>query len=379
MRKMILRERKEAQRGMHRVRPVFALLLCFVWLASSGFTGLETYSTGSLTDGLGVLEKSAVAILAAPESLGELGEGELSDGIQQAEGWQAFALGQVMEWEGKCMANVDKKTDIRQEPSSDGEVAGVLYKGNMAYVLQQAGGWTRIRSGEAEGWVEDTFLAFGWDAIGRAEQDAKKIGTATAELGVYGSPERSTDPLGSFAEGDTFEIGAEENGFFEAVYADGGTAYVPAEYVEVSYSCGEAKTIEDVRAEELKAKNGARWQKLEAVAASADELSLLAALIQAEAGNQPYEGKVAVGAVVMNRVKSGRYPSSILEVISQPGQFTPWGTGRVQSILARGASEECRTAAQAALNGETTVGDCLYFHVNRGGENGIVIGAHIFK
>ena len=109
----------------------------------------------------------------------------------------------------------------------------------------------------------------------------------------------------------------------------------------------------------------------------ADELDLLAALIQAEAGNQPYEGQLAVGAVVMNRVKSPKFPNTIYGVISQPGQFTPWGTGRVQSILAGGANANCYEAAQAALNGETTVGQCLFFRVNDG-RNGIVIGAHVF-
>ncbi len=54
---------------------------------------------------------------------------------------------------------------------------------------------------------------------------------------------------------------------------------------------------------------------------------LLAALIYCEAGNQPYEGQVAVGAVVMNRVRSGSYPNTISEVIYQSGQFGPAMTG----------------------------------------------------
>ncbi|HEY8391341.1 MAG TPA: cell wall hydrolase [Capillibacterium sp.] len=52
------------------------------------------------------------------------------------------------------------------------------------------------------------------------------------------------------------------------------------------------------------------------------DLYLLAKLIQAEAGGEPYEGKVAVGAVVMNRVKSPQFPNTIYDVIYQPGQFS---------------------------------------------------------
>lgn len=60
-----------------------------------------------------------------------------------------------------------------------------------------------------------------------------------------------------------------------------------------------------------------------AVAASVDDVTLLAALIQCEAGNECYEGQLAVGAVVMNRVRSGRYAGSIYGVIYQAGQFPP--------------------------------------------------------
>ena len=60
-----------------------------------------------------------------------------------------------------------------------------------------------------------------------------------------------------------------------------------------------------------------------AAAQAARDQELLAALIFCEAGNQPYEGQVAVGAVVMNRVRSGSFPNTITEVIYQSGQITP--------------------------------------------------------
>lgn len=157
--------------------------------------------------------------------------------------------------------------------------------------------------------------------------------------------------------------------------------YVSAEYVEVSYEYGEAKTIEEIQAEEAARKAAEAKEKrtanLGAVAASADELTLLAALIQAEAGNQPYEGQLAVGAVVMNRVRSGAYPNSIQGVISAPGQFGPAATGQVSAILAAGPKASCMQAAQAALNGETTVGAVTHFR-RAGGIDGIVIGNHVF-
>ena len=115
-----------------------------------------------------------------------------------------------------------------------------------------------------------------------------------------------------------------------------------------------------------------------AVSADADEVKLLAALIQCEAGNQPYDGKVGVGAVVLNRVKSGAYPNTIYGVIYASGQFTPAQNGTVARVYNSGKIYDSNyQAAQAAINGETTVGGALHFRrVN--GREGQVIGAHVF-
>jgi spore germination cell wall hydrolase CwlJ-like protein len=158
--------------------------------------------------------------------------------------------------------------------------------------------------------------------------------------------------------------------------------YVSAEYVNVSYEYGEAKTNDEIAAEEAARKAAEEKEKrtsnLGAIAASGDDVTLLAALIQAEAGNQPYEGQVAIGAVVMNRVRSGGYPNSIQGVISAPGKFGPAATGQVASIMASGPKASCMQAAQAAINGETTVGTATCFKNVASGAAGYVIGSHVF-
>lgn len=109
------------------------------------------------------------------------------------------------------------------------------------------------------------------------------------------------------------------------------------------------------------------------------DLSMLAAIIECEAGNQPYEGKLAVGSVVINRVNSPRFANSISGVLFAPGQFTPVASGRFTIVLARGASASCIQAAQEVLNGRITI-NALYFHVYRSGIDnyGTIIGDHIF-
>lgn len=114
-----------------------------------------------------------------------------------------------------------------------------------------------------------------------------------------------------------------------------------------------------------------------AVNASASEQELLAALIFCEAGNQPYDGQVAVGAVVMNRVRSGSFPDTITDVIYQSGQFTPAMTGWLDSVLASdGYTDSSMQAAADALAGSNPIGDCLYFSTGGGGYQ---LGDHYFR
>ena len=104
---------------------------------------------------------------------------------------------------------------------------------------------------------------------------------------------------------------------------------------------------------------------------------LLGALIQCEAGNQPYEGKVAVGAVVMNRLRSGAYPNTLYGVIYASHQFSPAGCGALDRRIAKGVDNSCLQAAQEALNGYSNVGNATHFR-RTGAHDGIVIAGHVF-
>ena len=113
--------------------------------------------------------------------------------------------------------------------------------------------------------------------------------------------------------------------------------------------------------------------------AQADDLDMLAALIECEAGDQSYYGMLCVGAVVMNRIASHRYPNTLYEVIYQPYQFTPVTvSGRFALVLARGANETCYKAAREVLEEGNIVGNWLFFRMNDGSREGEVIGDHVF-
>ena len=95
-------------------------------------------------------------------------------------------------------------------------------------------------------------------------------------------------------------------------------------------------------------------------AASASELEWLAATIQAEADGESYTGKLAVGSVIMNRVKSSAFPNSVIAVIQQNMQFASYRSGKVELIISKGPNSTCVKAAQEVLNG-ARVGDYLFF------------------
>ena len=111
---------------------------------------------------------------------------------------------------------------------------------------------------------------------------------------------------------------------------------------------------------------------------TAGDLDMMAAIIECEAGGESYTGKVAVGAVVMNRVKSPLFPDTVAGVIYQSRQFSPVGSGRFAIVLARGANQSCYQAAQEAMAGATPVGNCVFFRTPIPGLTGIQIGGHIF-
>jgi hypothetical protein len=283
------------------------------------------------------------------------------------------------------MANVNEYVSIRKEPSQDSEKLGVLYKDCGGQLIEKGDEWSKITSGDVTGWVNNQYLYFGDEA----DEVAKEVGILTAysnteTLRVRACASTDADTLGLLANGEALEAIAEEGDWVSVSY-EGTTGYVLAEYVTVEFDIDEAESMEVIKAREAEeaarkaaSAEATRLVQKEAVIATASELEILAALIQCEAGGEPYEGQVAVGAVVMNRVRSAAYPNTITEVIYASGQFVPASKGRMESLILNGTTKEsCRQAAQEAINGVSNVGDALYFR-RVGNKSGLIIGNHVF-
>ena len=147
---------------------------------------------------------------------------------------------------------------------------------------------------------------------------------------------------------------------------------------EENISVLQAKLAEEIRMAQLAAQSS--WRDISEVTFAEGDRYLLANLIYCEAGGESYEGQVAVGAVVMNRVLSSFYPNTVTGVIYQSGQFSPVASGRLALALAEGrATANCYKAADAVMSGTTNVGNCVYFRTPVDGINPKYrIGGHIF-
>ena len=142
------------------------------------------------------------------------------------------------------------------------------------------------------------------------------------------------------------------------------------------------KQLELEKANSSLAANSA-WRDISQVSFEEGDRKLLANLIYCEARGESYEGKVAVGAVVINRVLSERFPNTIVGVIYAPKQFAPVTSTKNPLALALAEDRasrypDCYRAADEAMSGYSNVGRCVYFRTPIPGLTGTQIGNHIF-
>ena len=270
------------------------------------------------------------------------------------------------DWSTMAAANVEGYVNIRSEANADSEIVGVLMPGYAVTVTEKGDEWSKISSNGVEGYIKNEYLVFGEEAKAHYRN----------MCGITGVVQADSLRVREAASTDSAQVGTlTQNG-----EVSGSSAYVHGDYVTLSEELKGAVSMEEYQASQACAASSAAAASTagsaSVISADSNDVAMLAALIECEAGGESYTGMVAVGAVVVNRVNSGSFPNSVSGVIYQSGQFTPVATGTFQSVLARGARSDCYAAAQAALAGESPVGGCLYF--NSGYGSGIQIGYQHF-
>ena len=288
--------------------------------------------------------------------------------------------------------------DIHAEANTASAVIGQVMEDGHVAILTKYNDWVQIQAGEIAGWVPAENLVeteiSNEEAVAANEQViAERTGATASEDEFFAEEEVQQDETAALqaeaskaAQNEIEEVQAAEEAARLEAEAQAKAAAEEAARLEVEAQAKaaaeeaarlEAEAQAKAAAEEA-ARIAAEAQAAQTAAISAEELKLLANIIYCEAGSESYVGKVAVGNVIMNRVKSASQPNTITEVVYAKGQFSPVRNGSLQRALSSDkADAACYQAAIEALAGAQPVGGKLFFRRNNG-RSGQVIGHHVF-
>lgn len=312
-------------------------------------------------------------------------------------------------------ADVENSLNIRQKPDEKSDVVGKLFRGCTAQVTNEKGNWYKISSNGVNGWVSKDYVLTGEEADALLDEIKPSVATVTAKsLNLRKSAGTDADVVAVLKNGTRFMVLGKNKEWVKIRYTTNLIGYVSAEYVKINSGAGTAVSIETLEkyvklAEEKEAERQAAREAAEAAAreaaeakaassqsssskgssssqgssysAASDDVTLLAALCQYEAGTN-YDNCLAVANVVLNRVRSSSYPNSIRGVIYQSGQFGTVTSGALNRFLS-GPSSTCIKAAKAALAGNNNIGGRVQFRAvwatdPSSHSNSVVIGDNCF-
>ena len=294
--------------------------------------------------------------------------------------------------------------DIHAEANTASAVIGQVMEDGHVAILAKYNDWVQIQAGEIAGWVPAENLVeteiSNEEAVAANEQViAERTGATASEDEFFTEEEVQQDETAALqaeaseaAQNEIEEVQAAEEAARLEAEAQAKAAVEEAARIEAeaqAKAAAEAARLEAEAQAKAAAEEAARIeaeaqqaalaaQTAQTAAISAEELKLLANIIYCEAGSESYVGKVAVGNVIMNRVKSASQPNTITEVVYAKGQFSPVRNGSLQRALSSDkADAACYQAAIEALAGAQPVGGKLFFRRNNG-RSGQVIGHHVF-
>ena len=292
--------------------------------------------------------------------------------------------------------------DIHAEANTASAVIGQVMEDGHVAILAKYNDWVQIQAGEIAGWVPAENLVeteiSNEEAVAANEQViAERTGATASEDEFFAEEEVQQDETAALqaeaskaAQNEIEEVQAAEEAARIEAEAQAKAAAEEAAQLEAEAqakaAAEEAARLEAEAQAKAAAEEAARLEAeaqqaalaAQTAAISTEELKLLANIIYCEAGSESYVGKVAVGNVIMNRVKSASQPNTITEVVYAKGQFSPVRNGSLQRALSSDkADAACYQAAIEALAGAQPVGGKLFFRRNNG-RSGQVIGHHVF-
>ena len=271
--------------------------------------------------------------------------------------------------------DVSKSLNIRKSPEAEGKLLGKLFPDSYAFILEETNGWAKISTGSIkEGYVNASYLYSPEDVISIC--DSKKLVTASvtvSSLNVRQGPGTWYDSITKIKKGQTFpvKLGQSYKEWIAIEYKDGSIGYVSEQYVKFIYKLDTGLTVEEIEEKEVQAAIAKAFERAQIShvpetkrapkTMTEDELYLFATIIYTEAGDQGYEGMLAVANVILNRMEYGGWGTTLKEVLFAPGQFAGASKELIERAQKRGIPDECYKAAKEALGGRNNIGDFRFF------------------
>ena len=350
---------------------------------------MGAYTTTAMASGIGVIDAKDMLDIHAEANRASVVVGQVMDDghvaiLAKYNGWVQIQAGEIAGWvpaENLVETEISNEEAVAANEQVIAERTGATASEDEFFaeeeVQQDETAALQAEASEAaQNEIEEVQAA---EEAARAEAEAK----AAAEAQVAEEAARAEAEAKAAAEVQA----AEEAARAEAEAKAAAEAQAAAEEAARLAAEAQAKAAEEAariaaeaqaKAAEEAARIAAEAQAAQTAAISAEELKLLANIIYCEAGSESYVGKVAVGNVIMNRVKSASQPNTITEVVYAKGQFSPVRNGSLQRALSSDkADASCYQAAIEALAGSQPVGEKLFFRRNNG-RSGQVIGHHVF-
>ena len=335
---------------------------------------MGAYTTTAMASGIGVIDAKDMLDIHAEANRASVVVGQVMDDghvaiLAKYNGWVQIQAGEIAGW-------VPAENLVETEISNEEAVAA-----NVQVIAERTGATASEDEFFAEEEVQqDETAALQAEASEAAQNEIEEVQAAEeaarAEAEAKAAAEAQVAEEAARAEAEA-KAAAEVQAAEEAARAE-AEAKAAAEAQAAAEEAARLAAEAQAKAAEEAARIAAEAQAAQTAAISAEELKLLANIIYCEAGSESYVGKVAVGNVIMNRVKSASQPNTITEVVYAKGQFSPVRNGSLQRALSSDkADASCYQAAIEALAGSQPVGEKLFFRRNNG-RSGQVIGHHVF-
>lgn len=337
-------------------------------------------------------------------------------------------------FDGKAVPATDSYVEVKAVPDDSSETVGKLFKYSIADVLEQNDVWTKVSSGSLVGYAKTSTLCFDEEAQAVAQLETTITASVVSDsTSVYSDFTDNAQIIDSISAGTQVTPVKFIDDFIQIRMDNGNFGYIVKSNVSIDYGFQSGMTIAEeeakiakeaaeeaarVKAEQdAKAAEEARIKAEEAAKAkqealrqqiiqrtkdgkdftynptmqiSDSEIWIMACVIDWESGWQSYEGKLAVANIILNRVRSSRYPNTVTGVVYARNQFSGVSdssgnpSARFAERLAAGPrTDECVKAVLQALSGVNNVSNFTAFISTSSANYSsysdyIIIGDHCF-